>query len=455
MEESGEWKKILQLEAAKTLAAQWVKSTATPIIAPCDFARRNGANPTNGTVSQGLVPESDALSSIGGGGVSQTGTVLSEDSVTEFKTALGIPAAERPSRMGLPLPSQRSKKRDQIISVDLGGCQTKAVHLQRKGANWTLVNFALIDAPPADKGRDAATLAQHFQAVVTALGNPRTKSLTVALGVDETILRQIELPMMAPEDVRQMLRLNSKNYLQQELTDYVFDAFYLPPREMAAQAEGGKAGSQQKYKVIVTGAPRKLIDNVTAAAKTAGLVLDSLSPSLIGPANAFECVEPDAFNKEVVGLVDVGFRHTSIIVLDAGELVLNRVVNLGGERLTQGLAEAMGINPAEAEGIKIGMSGEIQTTLEAVINPLGRELRASLDFFEHQHDKPISQVFVSGGSARNEIIIQALQTELMVPCRNWNPARFLQGTLSADRQAEIDQLSPQFSVAVGSAAASF
>ena len=90
-----------------------------------------------------------------------------------------------------------------------------------------------------------------------------------------------------------------------------------------------------------------------------------------------------------------------------------------------------------------------------MINPLGRELRASLDFFEHQHDRPITQVFISGGSAKNDVVIQALQNELMVPCRNWNPVRFLQIAVPQGKAAEVEEMSPQLSVAVGAAIASF
>lgn len=360
----------------------------------------------------------------------------------------------------LPL-SQGSKRPDQILAVDLGGCQSKAVHLQRRGGAWHLVNFALAEALPHDKARDPEALGEHFRALVTSLGNPKVKALVTALGVDEAILRQIQLPMMAGEDVRLMLKLNSKNYLQQELPDHIFDCVYLPPRQAAPTqeppAEGAKAAApgQQKFNVLVTAAPRRIVECIQAAAKKAGLVADSIVPSQVASPNAFESVEPDAFHKEVVGLVDIGFKHSSIVVLDAGEILLNRVVNIGSEKITAGLAEAMGISLSEAEGIKVGMPAEVQPTLESVINPLGRELRASFDFFEHQQDKTISQVFVSGGAARNEIIVQALQTELMVPCRSWNPTKFLQVSLPAERQGEIDQFAPQLAVALGSAAASF
>ncbi len=136
-------------------------------------------------------------------------------------------------------------------------------------------------------------------------------------------------------------------------------------------------------------------------------------------------------------------------------LMLNRVVGIGGDRLTGGLAEAMGISYTEAENIKVGMPSEVQANLEPLINPLGRELRASIDFFEHQHDKTASQVFVSGGSARSDIIIQALQTELMVPCKSWNPAKFLQLALPPEKIGEVEQVAPQLTVAIGAAIAAF
>ena len=120
-----------------------------------------------------------------------------------------------------------------------------------------------------------------------------------------------------------------------------------------------------------------------------------------------------------------------------------------------GLAESLGISYAEAEGIKIGMPAEVQSNLESVVLPLARELRASVDFFEHQQDKAVSQVFVSGGSARSEFILQTLQTELMVECKPWTPMSFLEITLPPEQAAEIEHVAPQLTVAVGVAVSAF
>jgi len=98
---------------------------------------------------------------------------------------------------------------------------------------------------------------------------------------------------------------------------------------------------------------------------------------------------------------------------------------------------------------------EVQSNLEALITPLGRELRASIDFFEHQQDKTVSAVYISGGSARSEFIVQMLQTELMVECKPWNPVGSLEAALAPQQAAEIDHVAPQLTVAVGAGLAAF
>ena len=261
---------------------------------------------------------------------------------------------------------------------------------------------------------------------------------------------------MPVSDMRQVLKNNTKNYLQQDLPGHVFDCFIIPPRNLAKPAEKAKLGApNSKYRVLVAGAKKQLLDDMQGAMKTTGLIADYIVPGLFGPVNAFELAMPEIFSREVVALVDIGFKNTSICVLQEGDLVLSRVVAIGGDRLTTGLAEALGISYAEAEGIKVGMPMEVQTNLEALVAPLGRELRASIDFFEHQQDKAVSKVFISGGSSRSEFIIQTLQTELMAECKGWNPLSFLQLALPAQQTAEVEQVAPQLAVAVGAAAAAF
>ncbi|MDD5141184.1 MAG: pilus assembly protein PilM [Verrucomicrobiales bacterium] len=355
--------------------------------------------------------------------------------------------------MALPfLNGSKKRKRTQIVSVDLGARTTKAVFLEQRGEVWSLCRYALLDAPIFEKKISSELLAEHLKTVVEALETD-AKYITLSVGLDDAVVRQVDLPNIPMDEMRMVLKNNTKGYLQQDLPGHVFDCHIFPPKPVTPGnlAEISKTSGVGKSKVLVTGAKQQLVSDYQAAIKSAGLVADYMVPGLVGPINAFEMALPEVFANEVVALVDIGFKHTVICVLDHGELALTRVVNIGGDNVTRGLAEAMSISYAEAEGIKVGMAPEVQSSLEMQVTPLGRELRASLDFFEHQQDRPVTQVYVSGGSARSEMILEILHAELIVECKTWNPSRFLQLSLPGQQAVEIEQIGPQLAVAVGAA----
>lgn len=355
--------------------------------------------------------------------------------------------------MALPFFNTASKGRDQLVAIDLGGRTTKAVHLHRNGTGLVLSGFALLDAPLYEKNLSVELLSEHLKNISQAL-DVKAKQVSLAVGVNESLVRRAEIPLMPREDMRQILKNNAKTYLQQDLPGHVFDCHIIPPRQTKL---GGKdsIGGIPKAQVIAAGAKKQYLDDTTAAIRQAGLIPDQIVPGMLGPVNAFEMAMPEIFAKEVVALVDIGFKNSTICVLQEGELMLSRVVHIGGDRMTNGLAESLGISYAEAEGIKIGMPTEVQSQLEALVLPLGRELRASIDFFEHQQDKTVTKVLISGASARSDLIVQTLQNELLVECKMWNPAAFLHLALPPQQTTEIEQVAPQLTVAIGTAVAAF
>lgn len=337
-----------------------------------------------------------------------------------------------------------------MLVVDLGGRTTKAVVIEPRGENLALTRYALLDAPIFDKKISSELLAGHLREIVQKM-DARPKSVTLTVGLEEVMLKQIELPPVPVDDMRMIIKNNTKAYLQQDLPNYSFDCNIFIPRNPPKADAVPKVPISPKVKVLVGGAKQELLNTYRSAVTEAGFVVGDVVPGLIGPMNAFEASMAEAYASETVALVDIGFKHSSICILDRGELILMRVVNIGGDRLTAGLAESMNISYAEAEGIKIGMPGEVQAALEAQVQPLGRELRASLDFFEHQQDRPVSRVYVSGGSAQSELILQILHSEMVVECKAWNPAQFLQMALPGVQAVEMEHIVPQLTVALGAA----
>src|ERR1019366_5983751 len=360
--------------------------------------------------------------------------------------------------MELPFTGgQARKKRTQMMAVDLATRTTKAVLVKRRGEVLALSRYALLDAPIYEKKFSAELLSDHLRSVAEALGGA-TKFVTLAVGLDDAIVRQVELPQIPVGEMRLVLKNNTKGYLQQDLPNHIFDCYIFPPKATptpAQTADSAKPVGVPKLKVLVAGAKQGLLDDFQMAVKNAGLTAECIVPGIIGPMNAFEMAMPQVFANDSVALVDIGFKHSSICILDRGELVLIRVVNIGGDKLTAGLAEALNITYADAEGAKMGMAEEAWSSIETQVAPLGRELRASLDFFEHQQDRPVSQIYVSGAAAKSEKFLEMLHAEMIAECKTWNPAAFLQLALPGQQAVEIEHIGPQLGVAIGAALAAF
>src|SRR5438876_3028912 len=138
--------------------------------------------------------------------------------------------------MALPfLDRDARSKRDQILAVDLGSRRTKAVQLQRRGDSFALTGYAMLDAPVFDKTIPVELLTEHLQTLSQTLGT-KTKLLALTVGVSDSVVRPVEMPRIPIEDLRQVLKLNSKTYLQQDLSNCVFDCHVIPPLEQGATA---------------------------------------------------------------------------------------------------------------------------------------------------------------------------------------------------------------------------
>ena len=349
------------------------------------------------------------------------------------------------------LTAGQSKKRNQVVAIDLGARTTKAVQIQRKGSGFELTHFACKETPTSEKQLTAEVLGPHLHSMMEAV-SARSKHAVLVVGLADALLRHAELPLIPVPDMRMMLKFNAKNYLQQDFPEHTFDCYLLP---LINSSESGETKTPTKGRVLVGAAKNTTLAHYQAAARAAGITLDMIVPSAIGPANAFEYAQPEVFKNEVVALVDLGHDNSSISILKNGELILFRVVAIGSKKITHGLAESMGVSDQEAENIKLGLLDEIQVAMQSLLMPLGRELRASIDFIEHQQDRSVSKVYMSGGSARSQFIVETLQSELMVPSEIWNPSSFLTLSLPPQQMGEIEQSAPQLTVAIGGAMSAF
>jgi type IV pilus assembly protein PilM len=352
--------------------------------------------------------------------------------------------------MTASLSSKYSSKGNEIVVIVLGTCTTKAVHVRRQGESLHLLNYVLKPTPVLKEGLSGEALSNHLREVRQQL-NAGTNRAVVVIGMGQSLVRTLEMPALKPPEMRQLVKRNSKRFFQEELTDYEFDCFVLP--EPAASASAGTPSPQRKNQALVAGAKTALLDDLRAAVKAAGLSSVQVAVSQVCLVNAALAALPELPADEAVAIVDLGFRTSSITFLVSRNPGLSRTVGIGGDTLTASLASAMNIPYDVAEGLKIFMPEKVRDKLEERISALGQELRTAIDFFESQEEKQVRRIFVAGGTARSQFIVQGLQDQLRIPCQKLDLARFGTSELPPEKADAVAKDAPQLATAGGAAAA--
>jgi type IV pilus assembly protein PilM len=339
---------------------------------------------------------------------------------------------------------RRKKRREEIIAIDLGTKTTKAVLMQRRGDEYYLRNYVLMEAPSVEKALSRSVWADHIRKVGRALGSS-TRRVALSMGPTTAIFSQTELPAAAPSNLRKLIKLSPKIYLQQDLPDHVFDCYVTPGDEGDS---GGRA--RRKARVLVAAARRPLIEDLVDGARDSGYVVEQITLSQVATVNAFAAANPEAPG-DAVAFLDIGFRHSTISISYRSRLALVRVVNIGADQFADVMqqATARGAMSTQEEDENPALDA-LQVSVQKSIRGLAKEVDASIGFFLSQNDLPVHQVYVSGGSARSHLILQTLELELGVPCRAWNPALALkQEGAIVSRAGDLEYEAPQLTVAVG------
>jgi Tfp pilus assembly PilM family ATPase len=348
------------------------------------------------------------------------------------------------------------RRADSVIGIDLGKHVFKGVTLRRKGdSRFVLTSFASRQVP--EEFASADDLARELKFLLKELGGG-AKACAVAISDPAVLLRIIEQPDTPVELLRNALRLNGLAVLNQECKDFVLDVSRVLSRKASVKSPSGSAGNvavqssvvtQTKY--LVGGMLRPAVKQISAAISKTRLTADILQLAPICSFNAFELAYPETFANEGFLLLDMGHLQSTVLIGSKGELVLARSIDYGGKALIQALT-AEGALEAEAAWLMIQQGDEGMTEIcRNSLSRLATEVRNSIGFFEGQREESINRIFVSGGLARVEAVLQTLSDELGLACEIWDPLETCELALPAAKRQALPNEFISLSAACGAA----
>ena len=344
------------------------------------------------------------------------------------------------------------KPANSVIGIDLGKHVFKSVLLQRKGDNrFVLTNYASRAVPESISNADE--LAQQVKLLLKDIGGS-AKSCAVAVS-DPTahLLRIIEQPNTPVELLRSALRLNGLAVLNQECKDFVLDCAPVSAVALAGVAANGTAVENSgKTRYLVGGMLRPAVKQISEAIEQNENRSPASSSSRRSvPSMPSSSPIPEIFANEAFLLLDMGHLQSTVLIGQKTELMLVRSVDYGGKLFGEAMTADGAVNAETARILmQQGDAGMAETCRQSLLG-LATEVRNSIGFFEGQCEESIHRIFVSGGMAKTEMILQTLSDELGLPCEIWDPLETCEVALPPAKRQALASEFVSLNVACGAA----
>ncbi len=345
------------------------------------------------------------------------------------------------------------------VGLDLGSHTLKAVEVVPQNGGIRISRIATAPTPVGavveGVATDAALLGPAIGALLGEAGI-RVKRVVTAVGGEAVIIRELKLPEMPEAELQRAVAFEAERYLPAGVQEVSRDFQVL-----------GESGEEKQLDILLVAARKELVDRQLAPLHATGLSSSIMEVTSFSMVRAFESSpeqrDGSAGEGEAIVYVDLGAQSSDIIVMERDRLRLARNISIGGNALTQAIAETMDLEPGAAESLKEReaqlylhgeqpsdvMLGRVHDAMLPVLNSIFTEVRRSMDFYTaRSRGQSISKVVLSGGTAKLKNLAPYLSDELGVPVEIGNPfgSRQVDPSIPPDRLADV---APTMAVAVG------
>jgi type IV pilus assembly protein PilM len=340
-----------------------------------------------------------------------------------------------------------------VVGLDIGTNAVRAVELSLGRGRPVVRHMGQVALP---LGAVVAGEVVDPPAVSSAIrrlwreGGFRNRSVVVGVANARVVARMADLPSMPDDELRSSLRYQVQDLIPMPVDDAELD-YRLIDHHVA---EDG----QELARILLVAAHRDMLRSVVAAVQGAGLsparidlIPFALIRALHDPAAWLDGEESHSTHEVLIG---TGSGVTNVVVHHDGAPRFVRTLPMGGDAITEALAEDLELEHDAAEGIKRGIADASPAGIGALawspLDTLVNEVAGSIDFHLAQMGEgELRQVVLAGGGARLAALRSVLADRLGVPVLDGDPYRSVdvsKSPLGADVTARSGDL---FAVAIG------
>jgi type IV pilus assembly protein PilM len=341
-------------------------------------------------------------------------------------------------------------KAKSIVGLDIGSSAVKAVELKAAGKAYKVTAIGIQPIPP-DSIVDGAIIdgTAVADAIRRLFDNKafKTKEVAASLSGNAVIVKKISLPVMTEAELAESIYWEAEQYIPFDIQDVNLDYQILDA--------GRGPDSKGTMDVLLVAAKKEKIADYMGVISQAGRVPVVVDVDAFALQNAYETnygLEPNA----VVVLLNAGASGININILSGDQSVFTRDISGGGNAYTEAVQKELNLPFESAEVLKKGEAvdgvafDEVKPVLHAMTENVLLEIQKTFDFFKATASSDrIDRIVLSGGAARVDGFVRALDERFGAPVEAFDPFRKIGFEPTRLGIADPDAVVPTAAVAVG------
>lgn len=291
-----------------------------------------------------------------------------------------------------------------MLGVDIGSSSIKIVQIER-GETPKLETYGMVDIPEPISSQTTDEMVHKIAELLSNLmsrAGVTTKECTMSLPNSAVFTSVIDMPKMGDKEMESAMQFEAKKYVPLPFSEVTLSWTVISENEDGASS-----------KVLLIAVPKQIRDIYVKLFQLAGLNLDIIE---IEALSLIRSLVVDKTKNDVI--IDIGAKVTSLNFIKGGTLQLTRNLSIGGDTITDRVAQALNLSVPRAEQFKrdFGLRGTdfLPEAVKPVLSVIKGEANQIVSLYR-THNVLTDRIVLVGGGAQLPGIVEYFTAELGVP----------------------------------------
>jgi len=309
------------------------------------------------------------------------------------------------------------------IGLDIGSKNLRVIELEDKNNQKQIRAYGSmpspLDGPVFANNEEKAALSASIKRLFKEAEISRAP-VNIALSESQTFTQVIETPLLSEKELGSAMQWQADQYIPLPLEEVRFDFEIME-----------KNKELDKMRILLTGAPTKLINKYVELMQNCDLKIKNLETQIISLVRIFSRLIPE---NKVGAVVDFGYKSTDFAFVLEKNVLFTRSIPSGGSALTKAISREFDFTVEQAEQYKRTygidrkqLEGKIYNTVKPLLDQFLSELNKGFIYFKESYPKrSVDLILITGGGSLMPGIVSfmtesfAIETQIGEPLTGIN-----------------------------------